>query len=100
MRKKTDGRRQVLSAFLPVLAAVAIVSGCANNRAADATAVSGEQQTEQAGAEQEKDTEKQQGAKHRKQQTKQLRGKQKRTGNPAQIKPELKKRKKKSGQMR
>ena len=58
MRKKTDGRRQVLSAFLPVLAAVAIVSGCANNRPADATAVSGEQQTEQAGAEQEKDTEK------------------------------------------
>lgn len=58
MRKKTDGRRQVLSAFLPVLAAVAIVSGCANNRSADATAVSGEQQTEQAGAEQEKDTEK------------------------------------------
>ena len=49
MRKKTDGRRQVLSAFLPVLAAVAIVSGCANNRPADATAVSGEQQTEQAG---------------------------------------------------
>ncbi len=48
MKKNFDGRRQTLSAILPVLAAVVVLIGCGHQKSdpADATAISQESQTE------------------------------------------------------
>ena len=48
MKKDFDGRRQTLSAILPVLAAVVVLIGCGHQKSdpADATAISQESQTE------------------------------------------------------
>ena len=48
MKKDFDGRRQTLSAILPVLAAAVVLIGCGHQKSdpADATAISQESQTE------------------------------------------------------
>ena len=56
MKKRSDGRKQVLSAFLPVFAVMAALSGCTGNHPADATAVSEELRTESPAEDPETDT--------------------------------------------
>lgn len=46
MKKRLGGRRQILSAFLPVLAAAALLSGCQRENPAAVTEVSEESQEE------------------------------------------------------
>ena len=56
MKKRSDGRKQVLFAFLPVFAVMAALSGCTDNHPADATAVSEELRTESPAEDPETDT--------------------------------------------
>ena len=46
MKKRLGGRRQIFSAFLPVLAAAALLSGCQRENPAAVTEVSEESQEE------------------------------------------------------